>query len=49
LIETCGFDFLIGEFTWGNLTHSQEMRSLKLSGTEVMPALAKLGGKGPVA
>jgi alkanesulfonate monooxygenase SsuD/methylene tetrahydromethanopterin reductase-like flavin-dependent oxidoreductase (luciferase family) len=49
LIETCGFDFLIGEFTWGNLTHSQEIRSLKLFGTEVMPALAKLGGKVPVA
>jgi hypothetical protein len=38
-----------GEFTWGNLTHSQEMRSLKLFGTEVMPALAKLGGKASAA
>ncbi len=44
LIDTCGFDYLICEFTWGNLTHRQEMKSLRLFGDEVMPSLAKLRG-----
>jgi alkanesulfonate monooxygenase SsuD/methylene tetrahydromethanopterin reductase-like flavin-dependent oxidoreductase (luciferase family) len=42
LIDTCGFDYLLGEFTWGNLTHRQEMKSLRLFGTEVMPSLSRL-------
>jgi alkanesulfonate monooxygenase SsuD/methylene tetrahydromethanopterin reductase-like flavin-dependent oxidoreductase (luciferase family) len=33
--------YLVGAFQWGDLTHDEAMRSLRLYATEVMPALAE--------
>ena len=41
-IEQIGFNYLVLQFAWGSLTHAQEMRSLELFNTEIMPALARL-------
>lgn len=39
--EHIGFSYLVCQFTWGCLTHDQEMRSLELFTSEIMPALAE--------
>jgi alkanesulfonate monooxygenase SsuD/methylene tetrahydromethanopterin reductase-like flavin-dependent oxidoreductase (luciferase family) len=41
-IKDMKFNYLLGQFTFGNLTHTQEMKSFDLFVREVMPALAKL-------
>jgi hypothetical protein len=33
--------YLVGAFHWGDLTHAEAMRSLRLYATEVKPALAE--------
>jgi alkanesulfonate monooxygenase SsuD/methylene tetrahydromethanopterin reductase-like flavin-dependent oxidoreductase (luciferase family) len=33
--------YLVGAFQWGDLTHDEAMRSLRLYATEVKPALAE--------
>lgn len=38
--DEIGFNYFVGQFAWGCLTHEQEMHSLKLFAAEVMPALA---------
>lgn len=37
-----GFNYLVCQFAWGCLTHDQEMRSLALFTSEIMPALSGL-------
>lgn len=37
--ETCGFTYAVLQIAFGNLTHDQEMRSLDLIASEVMPGL----------
>ena len=39
-----GFDYLVLQLAFGSLTHDDEMRSLELFRTEVMPALAETPG-----
>jgi alkanesulfonate monooxygenase SsuD/methylene tetrahydromethanopterin reductase-like flavin-dependent oxidoreductase (luciferase family) len=39
MIETARPDCLVGMFSFGGLSHDQVMRSLRLFGTKVMPAL----------
>jgi alkanesulfonate monooxygenase SsuD/methylene tetrahydromethanopterin reductase-like flavin-dependent oxidoreductase (luciferase family) len=39
--EAIGFNYFVGQFAWGSLTHEQEMASLDLFVSEVMPALAQ--------
>jgi alkanesulfonate monooxygenase SsuD/methylene tetrahydromethanopterin reductase-like flavin-dependent oxidoreductase (luciferase family) len=34
-------NYLVGAFQWGDLTHAEALRSLRLYATEVMPALAE--------
>jgi len=34
------FNYFLGQFSWGNLTHDQEMHSFDLFKSEIMPALA---------
>ena len=36
------FNYLLGQFAFGNLSHAQEMKSFGLFARDVMPALAKL-------
>jgi hypothetical protein len=36
-------DSLVGMFSFGGLSHDQVMRSIRLFGTQVMPALAEQG------
>ena len=36
------FNYLLAQFAFGNLSHTQEMKSLDLFARQVMPALAKL-------
>ncbi len=40
--ESCAHNYLVLQLAFGSLTHDQEMRSLALFRTEVMPALAGL-------
>lgn len=40
--KVIGFNYMVLQVTWGNLTHAQEMHSFKLFTDEVMPALADL-------
>lgn len=40
LIGESGIDYLVGQYAFGSLTHEQEMRSLEMFATEVMPRLA---------
>lgn len=35
------FNYLLGQFSWGCLTHDQEMQSFNLFKSEIMPALAE--------
>jgi len=39
----CGHNYLVLQLAFGNLTHAQEMHSLRLFRSEVMPALSPLG------
>ena len=39
-IADIGFNYFVGQFAWGCLSHEQEMRSLRLFADEVMPAVA---------
>ncbi len=39
-IEDIGFNYLVCQFAWGTLSHAQEMHSLSLFRTEVMPLLS---------
>ena len=39
-IEDIGFNYLVCQIAWGTLTHAQEMNSLSLFRTEIMPSLA---------
>jgi alkanesulfonate monooxygenase SsuD/methylene tetrahydromethanopterin reductase-like flavin-dependent oxidoreductase (luciferase family) len=41
--HACAHNYLVLQIAFGSLTHAQEMRSLKLFETEVMPALRPLG------
>lgn len=40
--EDIGFNYFVAQFAWGCLTHEQEMHSLDLFVSEVMPALEAL-------
>jgi alkanesulfonate monooxygenase SsuD/methylene tetrahydromethanopterin reductase-like flavin-dependent oxidoreductase (luciferase family) len=40
LLETAAFNYVLCVFAWGNLTHEQSMRSLRLFSEEVKPAFA---------
>ena len=42
-LDTAGplHTYLVGAFQWGDLTHDEAMRSLRLYATEVLPALAR--------
>src|SRR5262249_1358491 len=40
--ERCGFNYLVLLLAFGSLTHAQQMRSLELFRTEVMPKLKGL-------
>ena len=39
-IGDIGFNYFVGQFAWGCLTHEQELRSFALFAEEVMPAVA---------
>ncbi len=39
-IEDIGFNYLVCQIAWGTLSHGQEMHSLALFRTEIMPSLA---------
>jgi len=47
LLEVSGCNYVIGAFAWGNLSHEQTLRSLRLFTAEVMPEFA--GSAAPVA
>ena len=40
--QRCGHNYLVLLIAFGSLTHEQQMRSLELFRSEVMPALAPL-------
>ena len=40
-IEDIGFNYLVCQIAWGTLTHAQEMHSLALFRSDVMPSLAE--------
>ena len=40
LLEVSGCNYVLCVFAWGNLTHEQSMRSLRLFSEQVMPAFA---------
>ncbi len=40
-IEDIGFNYLVCQIAWGTLTHAQEMHSLSLFRSAVMPSLAE--------
>jgi hypothetical protein len=39
-VETSGCNYVNCCFAWGNLSHEQTLRSLRLFASEVMPAFA---------
>ena len=39
-VEESGANYFVGSFQWGNLTHAEASRSLRLFATEVMPHFA---------
>jgi alkanesulfonate monooxygenase SsuD/methylene tetrahydromethanopterin reductase-like flavin-dependent oxidoreductase (luciferase family) len=39
--EDSGSNYFVGAFQWGDLTHEEAMRSLRLFGTEAMPAVER--------
>lgn len=47
--ERCGHDYLVLLLAFGSLTHSQQMESLRLFATDVMPKLKNLNAKGETA
>lgn len=45
--QNCGYNYLVLQLAFGSLTHAQEMRSLDLFRTQVMPALAEIAVAAP--
>ena len=39
-IESVDFNYLVCQVAWGTLSHAQEIHSLALFRTEIMPSLA---------
>jgi alkanesulfonate monooxygenase SsuD/methylene tetrahydromethanopterin reductase-like flavin-dependent oxidoreductase (luciferase family) len=47
--ERCGQNYLVLLLAFGSLSHQQQMRSLELFRTEIMPSLKGLNGDAPAA